>query len=155
MRPEGGRRVLASGAVMFPISLGRGVTADRTLQPDDIAGASDLYPDGDFQDGSAAVSGRVRRNGAAVIGAHVVAFNPKTGALIGGFALGEGGAFQIAGLTPGAHVIRVEPLDDADIDSFFSPTGIDVDFQVTLHPRLVVAPEGGASNRFDVEVRPK
>jgi hypothetical protein len=52
-------------------------------------------------------------------------------------------------------VIRVEPLDDADIDSFFSPSGIDVDFQVTLLPQLVVAPKGGASDRFDVSVRPK
>lgn len=155
IRPEGGRRVLASGAVMFPISMGRGVVADRTLQPDDIAGVSDLYPDGDFRDTTGAVSGRIQRRGAAVIGAHVVAFNPKTGALVGGFSLGEGGAFQIAGLTPGAHVIRVEPLDDADVDSFFSPTGIDVDFQVTLYQRLIVAPEGGASDRFDVSVRPK
>ena len=155
IRPDGGRRVLASGAVMFPISLGRGVTADRTLQPDDIAGVSDLYPDGDFEDTTGAISGRVVRNGTGVIGAHVIAFNPKTGVIIGGFSIGEGGTFQIAGLTPGAHVIRVEPLDDADIDSFFSPRGIDVDFQVTLFPRLIVAPEGGASDRFDVSVRPK
>jgi hypothetical protein len=155
IRPDGGRRVLASGAVMFPISLGRGVTSDRTLQPDDIAGVSDLYPDGDFKDTTGAVSGRVVRNGREVIGAHVVAFNPNTGTLIGGFSLGEGGTFQIAGLTPGAHVIRAEPLDDADIDSFFSPSGIDVDFQVTLLPQLVVAPKGGASDRFDVSVRPK
>ena len=155
IRPDGGRRVLASGAVMFPISLGRGVTSDRTLQPDDIAGVSDLYPDGDFEDTTGAISGRVVRNGREVIGAHVVAFNPKTGTLIGGFSLGQGGTFQIAGLSPGAHVIRVEPLDDADVDSFFSPSGIDVDFQVTLLPRLIVAPEGGASDRFDVSVRPK
>jgi Matrixin len=155
IRPEGGRRVLASGAVMFPISLGRGTIADRTLQPDDIAAVSDLYPDGGFQDDTGALSGRVLHNGAGALGAHVVAFNPRTGALIGGFALGEGGAFQIAGLTPGAHVIRVEPLDDADVDSFFSPAGIDVDFQVTIHERLVVAPAGGASDRFDVTVRPK
>ena len=47
--PEGDRRVLASAAVMFPISFGRGVTKDRELQPDDIAGVSDLYPDGDFR----------------------------------------------------------------------------------------------------------
>jgi hypothetical protein len=140
---------------MFPISLGRGITADRTLQPDDIAGVSDLYPDGDFDDTTGAISGRVVRNGNGVIGAHVVAFNPKTGVLIGGFSLGEGGTFQIAGLTPGAHVIRVEPLDDADVDSFFSPSGIDVDFQVTLFSRLIVAPAGGASDRFDVSVRPK
>jgi len=155
IRPEGGRRVMASGAVMFPISLGRGVTVDRTLQPDDIAGVSTLYPDGDHENTTGALSGRVMRNGTGVIGAHVVAFNPSTGALIGSFSLGQGGAFQIAGLTPGAHVIRVEPLDDADVDSFFSPAGIDVDFQVTLHPRLVVAPTGGASERFDVAVRPK
>ena len=155
IRPDGGRRVLASGAVMFPISLGRGITADRTLQPDDIAGVSDLYPDGDFDDTTGAISGRVVRNGTGVIGAHVIAFNPKTGVIIGGFSIGQGGTFQIAGLTPGAHVIRVEPLDDADVDSFFSPSGIDVDFQVTLFPRLIVAPAGGASERFDVSVRPK
>ena len=155
MRTEGGRRVLASGAVMFPISLGRGVTKDRTLQPDDIAGVSDLYPDAGFRDTTGAVTGRVLRNTTGVVGAHVVAFDPRSGALVGGFALGQGGAFQIAGLSPGAHVIRVEPLDDADIDSFFATPGIDVDFLVTFHPRLVVAPQGGASDRFDVAVRPK
>ena len=84
-----------------------------------------------------------------------MAFDPKTRALVGGFSLGEGGAFQIAGLAPGAQVIRVEPLDDADIDSFFSSLDVDLDFQVTIHPRLVVAPAGGASDRFDVTVRPK
>lgn len=155
IRSDGGRRVLASGAVMFPISLGRGVTADRTLRPDDIAGVSDLYPDGGFQENTGALGGRVQRNGTGVIGAHVVAFNPATGALIGGFSLGQGGAFEIAGLEPGAHVLRIEPLDDADVDSFFSPAGIDLDFQATLHPHLVVAPRGGASERFDVTVRPK
>ena len=56
-RPDGGRRVLGSGAVMFPISLGRGVIADRVLQPDDIAGASDLYPDGDFRSDSGIITG--------------------------------------------------------------------------------------------------
>lgn len=154
IRPDG-RRVLASGAVMFPISLGRGVIADRTLQPDDIAAVSDLYPDDHFDERTGALRGQVLRNGTAVIGAHVVAFNPKTGDVVGGFSLGEGGSFQIAGLAPGAYVVRVEPLDDADVDSFFSPLGIDVDFQVTFHPQLIVAPAGGASERFDVSVRPK
>ncbi|HLG58295.1 MAG TPA: matrixin family metalloprotease [Vicinamibacterales bacterium] len=155
VRPEGGRRVFASGAVMFPISLGRAVVEDRILQPDDIAGVSDLYPDGGFREHTGAISGKVVRGNRGVIGAHVVAFDPRTGALVGGFSLGEGGAFQVAGLTPGAHVVRVEPIDDADIDSFFSPTGIDVDFQVTFSPRLIVAPAGGASEQFDVAVRPK
>ena len=84
-RPDGGRRVLGSGAVMFPISLGRGVVVDRVLQPDDIAGVSDLYPDGDFRSDSGIITGRVWLNGVAVNGAHVVAFNPQTGTLIGNF----------------------------------------------------------------------
>jgi hypothetical protein len=155
VRPEGGRRVFASGAVMFPISLGRGVTADRDLQPDDIAGVSDLYPEAGFRAGTGGVHGRVRRDRGAVIGAHVVAFNIDTGTLVAGFSLGDGGEFQIAGLEPGAYVIRAEPLDDADLESFFSSGEVDVDFQVTFHARLIVAPAGGVGERFDVIVRPK
>ena len=58
IRPEGGRRVLGSGAVMFPISLGRGSVVDRVLQPDDIAGVSDLYPDDNFENSTGGVRGR-------------------------------------------------------------------------------------------------
>jgi hypothetical protein len=153
--PETGRRVLASGAVMFPISFGRGNIADRELQPDDLAGISDLYPDGDFRDRTGVARGRVLRGGRGILGAHVVAYHLRSGELIGGFSLGDGGEFQIAGLAPGPHVIRVEPLDDADIDSFFSSSSIDVDFQVTYHGRLFLAPAGGAGTSFDVTVRPK
>lgn len=153
--PAGGRRVIASGAVMFPISFGRGNTADRTLQPDDIAGASDLYPDGDFRAETGSIRGKVLIGGRGVPGAHVIAFNPATGQLIAGFALGAGGDFQIDGLTPGPHVLRVEPLDDADIDSFFPRRGIDINFQVTFFDRLVAAPAGGSAEPVDVTARPK
>jgi hypothetical protein len=155
IRPEGGRRVLGSGAVMFPISLGRGSVVDRVLQPDDIAGVSDLYPDDNFDETTGGVRGRVRRGSAAARGAHVIVFNPRTRELIGGFALGDDGEFQILGLAPGPYVVRVEPLDDADIDSFFTLEDVDIDFLVTYHPRLVVAPSGGVGSRFDVTVRPK
>ena len=154
-RATGGRRVLGSGAVMFPIALGRGTTSDRVLQPDDVAGVSVLYPDGDFEDRTGVIRGRVWRGAGAVAGAHVVAFNPVSGALIGAFALGDAGAFQIRGLAPGPYVIRVEPLDDADVESFFSRADVDVDFLVTFHDRLIVAPRGGAGPSFDVTVRPK
>lgn len=155
-RSDGGRRVLASGAVMFPISFGRGVTHDRELQPDDAAGVSDLYPDGAFRAQTGVARGKVTRNGAGVLGAHVVAYSQATGRLVAGFTLNEEGEFEIAGLSPGAHVIRVEPLDDADIDSFFSTRSpIDLDFQVTFHDRLFVAPRGGTGDRFTVSVRPK
>jgi len=156
MRPEGGRRVLGSASVMFPIAFGRGITHDRELQPDDIAGVSDLYPDGDFRRETGTVRGRVLRNGSGVQGAHVVAFHPGTGGLIAGFTLNRDGEFHIAGLPPGPHVIRVEPLDDADPDSFFSRRDpIEVNFQVTFHERLFVAPAGGEGERLTVTVRPK
>jgi hypothetical protein len=155
LRPEGGRRVLASGAVMFPISFGRGITLDRELQPDDIAGVSDLYPEDQFRRHTGVARGRVLKNGAGVLGAHVIAFNQKTGALIAGFTLNKDGEFQIAGLSPGAHVIRVEPLDDADLESFFGARDADIDFQVAFYDRLFVAPPGGVGERFTVSVRPK
>jgi matrixin len=152
----GGRRVLGSGAVMFPIALGRGNIQDRVLQPDDIAGVSDLYPDGDVRGRTGVARGRVLRNGSGVFGAHVVAFNMNTGALVGGFTLDRDGTFEIAGLAPGPHVIRVEPLDDADIESFFDEGDpVDLDFQVSYRDRLFVAPAGGVGDHFDVTVRAK
>ena len=155
-QPEGGRRVLGTAAVMFPISFGRGSTQDRVLQPDDIAGVSDLYPAENFRARTGAARARVVRSGTGILGAHVVAFNPATGELIGGFSVNRDGEFQIAGLTPGAHVIRVEPLDDADIESFFGQNqAVDVNFAVTYHDRLFVAPAGGVGERFVVTVRPR
>lgn len=156
MQPGGRRRVLGSGAVMFPIALGPSIIHDRELQPDDVAGVSDLYPAAGFREATGSVQGRVTRSGTPIVGAHVAAFNPRTGALIAAFTLNSDGEFQIAGLDPGAHVIRVEPLDDADLESFFSrPSAIDVGFLVTFHDRLVVAPAGGAGERLTVAVRPR
>jgi hypothetical protein len=156
MRPDGGRRVLGSGSVMFPIAFGLGVTHDRELQPDDIAGASDLYPDGNFRRDTGIARGRVTRNDIGVQGAHVTAFHPETGAIVAGFTVNRNGDFQIAGLAPGPHVIRVEPLDDADTDGFFSRRDpIDVRFQATFHPRLFIAPSGGEGDPLTVAVTPK
>ncbi len=156
VRPEGGRRVLASGAVMFPISFGRGAIHDRTLQPDDIAGVSDLYPDGGFRSDTGVARGRVTRNGGGVLGAHVVAFNPERGELVGGFTLNNDGEFEITGLRPGPHIIRVEPLDDADVESFFSARNpIDLGFLVTFFNRLFIAPSGGQGEALTIAVRPK
>jgi hypothetical protein len=156
LRSDGTRRVIATGSVMFPISLGRGVTHDRQLQPDDIAGASHLYPDGGFREQTGTLRGRVTRNGAGVLGAHVVAFHPQSGRLVAGFTLNREGDFEIAGLVPGPHVVRVEPLDDADIDSFFSLRDpIEINFRVTYADRLFAAPLGGEGSRVPVAVAPK
>lgn len=156
LRFDGTRRVLGSGAVMFPISFGRGSIRDRELEPDDIAGISDLYPTPEFREDTGIARGRVVRGTAGVIGAHVVAFHPESGDLVSAFTLNEAGEFEIAGLRPGPHVIRVEPLDDADLESFFDPRDpIDVAFLVTFHNRLFVAPRGATGDTFTVTVRPR
>jgi len=150
----GGRRVIATGSVMFPIAMSAGTIADRVLQADDIAGISDLYPAAGQVTSTGGLTGRVTKNGSGLLGAHVVALNPETGAMVGNFALNANGEFAIARLEPGPYIIRVEPLDDAEVDSFFS-TAIDVDFRVTYAPRMVVAPRGGSSAPVEIKVLPK
>jgi hypothetical protein len=151
---NGGRRVLGSGAVMFPIALTPGATADRVLQPDDIAGISDLYAGAAANLETGGIVGRVTRNGQGVNGAHVVAINPETGIMIGNFTLTANGDFVIARLPPGPYILRVEPIDDAEPESFFA-TPIETDFRVTYAPRMVAAPKGGSSNPIEIRVLPK
>jgi hypothetical protein len=148
----GGRRVLSAEAVMFPIAFAAGSISARTLKADDIAGISDLYPDGDFAN-EGSLSGRVTKDGRPIFGAHVVAFNPATGAMVGGFSLNAQGQFSIGGLSPGPHVVRVEPIDDADVGSFFDTTqNVDIAFGVVFLDRVVVVPKGGDSGEVAVTV---
>lgn len=151
---SGGRRVIATAAVMFPIAFSAGVTEGRTLRADDIAGLQDIYAGSGSGTGS--ISGKVTRDGHGVFGAHVVAFNLRTGKLVSNFSLDDAGSFVIAGLDPGPHVIRVEPLDDADVDSFFDDTSrVDLDFSVTFLDRLAVVPRGGSGAAVTIAVRGK
>lgn len=153
----GGRhRVIASAAVMFPIAFTAGDIEERTLHADDIAGVSDIYPDGDHRSRTGSVSGHVTKNGQGIVGAHVVAWNQRTGALVSGFSLGSDGSFVVAGLSPGPHVLRVEPIDDGDVTSFFpEDANVDVDFRAAFHDRLAVAPRGGGSGGVEIRVVPK
>ncbi|MBP7778504.1 MAG: carboxypeptidase regulatory-like domain-containing protein [Acidobacteria bacterium] len=149
-----GRRVLSTGAVMFPIAWPAGSIADRVLQPDDIAGVRDLYdalPASEF----GSIQGRVTKNGSGVYGAHIVAFGLESGRMVGGYTLNAAGEFVIAGLTKGPYVLRVEPLDDADLESFFGPADVDIDFGVAYGSRLAVVQPGGATSVVTIEVRPK
>ncbi|MBM3808989.1 MAG: matrixin family metalloprotease [Acidimicrobiia bacterium] len=150
----GTRRVTGHGAVMFPIALSAGTIAERVLQADDIAGVSDLYPTGAVAFETGGIVGRITKNGQGVRGAHVIAFNPETGVLIGGFSQGAAGDFVIARLPPGAYILRAEPLDDADPSNYF-PHPVDTDFRVTYAPRMVAAPKGGASPPIEIRVLPR
>lgn len=148
------RRVIAKQAVMFPIAFPPGSISDRVLKADDIAGASDIYPAADFERRHGSISGRVLLDGRGIFGAHVTAFSLETGRIVGGFTLDADGRFVIAGLVPGLHVVRVEPLDDGDIGSYFDDQAtVEVEFQATIAPSLVSVPAGGASSDITINVR--
>jgi hypothetical protein len=152
----GGRRVLSAEAVMFPIAFAAGTTIGRTPRADDIAGMLDLYGTDTARRATGSISGRVTKNGAGVAGAHIVAFNPANGKLVGGFTLSEDGNFVIAGLDPAPQVLRAEPLDDADTDSFFEASlNVDVNFKPAFATRLVVVPRGGTARNIEIAVVPK
>jgi hypothetical protein len=76
--------------------------------------------------------------------------------MVAGFSLNEQGEFVIGGLEPGPHVLRAEPLDDGDVESFFDLTlNIDANFRVKFHNRIVVVPRGGGANDVEIRVDPK
>lgn len=153
---ETGRRVIAAESVMFPIAFSPGSIANRTLRADDVAGISDLYPDGPFARRTGSLSGRVVGAGRGLFGAHVVAFNLATQQQVSGFSLSLNGQFSIGGLSPGPHLVRVEPLDDAETESYFDGSSpVALDFRVTFHERLVAVPAGGDSGTIEIAVDPK
>ena len=154
---DGDVRLAGAEAIMFPFAFDPGNIALRDLRADDIAGVSAIYPDGVFATATGRLEGRVVRAGVGVYGAHVLALNPLTGAIVGGFSLTRAGDFRIEGLEPGRYVIRVEPIDDIGIDSFFQDTSIPIDvaFGPTFLDRFVSVAAGVASETFDVTVRPR
>jgi hypothetical protein len=154
---EGGRRrVTGKAAVMFPIAYPSGNILDRSLQPDDELGLSDLYGTAAFAADTGSIAGRVLLNGGGVYGAHVVAFNPSTGLVTGTFSLTPSGNFVLAGLPAGLYVVRAEPLDDADADSFFEDaTVVNTNFRVGYAGKLVSVPAGGSAGAIEIAVQPK
>ena len=153
LRAEGGRRVIAKRAVMFPIAYTIGTTTDRALQDDDVAGVSSAYPTGKFLGSTGSIAGKVTLSGAGIFGAHVVAVNSKTGQTIGAFTLNSQGQFSMDGLEPGVYVVRVEPIDDADVGSFFNDDSkVDVNFKAAFYSKLVSVPVGGSGALIEVKV---
>lgn len=156
LRPTGGRRVLGKQAVMFPIAFPAGNVADRTPKADDAAGLGEIYPDAGFNRQSGQINGRVTLNGRGLFGAHLTAFSISSGELVSAFSLTDQGAFSIGGLVPGLYVIRVEPLDDGDLASFFGDDrSVETNFKPAYFGRIVAVPAGGAASGIEIKVTAK
>jgi hypothetical protein len=137
---------------MFPIAFSMGNISGRTLKADDIAGGLRHLCRASFSRETGSISGKVTKSGNGVLGAHVVAFDTRTKTLVGGFSLSDDGSFVIAGLDPGPHILRVEPLDDGDIESFFDLSlNIDVNFRPQFYNKIVVVPRGGGTGNIELK----
>jgi hypothetical protein len=153
---SGGRSVTGKRAVMFPIAYGAGSVEDRTIEPDDVAGITDIYGASAADANLGSIGGRVTLNGAGVFGAHITAINITTGQMVSGFSLSNAGDFAIGALTPGVYLVRAEPLDDADIDGFFDDDApVNLNFRVTYFSKQVAVPAGGSSGSIEIKVRAK
>jgi hypothetical protein len=153
---NGARAIQGKAAVMFPIAYPPGTTLDRRLRPDDVAGITDLYGGDEAQAAVGSIAGRVTLNGSGIFGAHVAAFNLETGDIIGSFSLASSGEFVIGNLPRGMYVVRAEPLDDADLASFFEdPSLVNTAFRPAYADRLASVPAGGAGTRVEIRVNPK
>lgn len=80
--------------------------AQRELDPDDIAGARALYPQGIA---TATLAGSVRVGGLPAFGAHVVAVSAD-GPVVSTLTLPDG-TYRMESLPPGSYTAYAEPLD--------------------------------------------
>ncbi len=140
------------GATMIPFI--QNDTTQRTLELDDRAGNSTVYPESvarglsadgvDFHATTGHISGTVVSgyNGSAIFGAHVEAYNlaipnaaNSISAISGELTLRNGqGEYTIYGLPPGNYAVRIVPLDgvnttaaDANIGGPYN--GLDINFE--------------------------
>ena len=122
--------------------------SQRTLELDDRAGNSTIYPEASFLSDFGSISGSITSgfSGAAVFGAHVEAFDLSApdpahsiSAISGELTLRNGtGEYQIHGLPPGSYAVRIVPLDgvhttaaDANVGGPYN--GLDIDFEVEFY----------------------
>ena len=148
-------RLAAAEAVMFPFAFDPGSIAGRTLKSDDIAGVAAIYPEPDHLADTGTIRTHVQLAGRDVFGAHVMAFNPISGAMVAGFVL-ENGEASIAGLSPGPYVLRVEPVDDDDVGSYFDePPEVDLAFRNRFVDRLIYVQRGTTAGPVAIALEAK
>jgi len=140
---------------MYPYYRGDGLGESMSLEADDIAGVSTLYPADSFASQTGTVTGRVSDlEGHPVFGAHVIAEEISTGSMVGAVsgadpAAADAGAFILRGLTPGAYRLKLMPIkgevDEENFSGIFE--GFVTDFPVEYYDNT---PQIGLAQAIDV-----
>jgi hypothetical protein len=155
METEGFRRRLVEGsAIMYPFAYPAGSILGRTPVDDDITGISALYPAPGFNAARGTLSGSVSKNSQGVFGAHINAFNPFTGELIGIFTDSDGN-FELAGLKAGPYILRVNPITDptSPEDFGFPESAVDMDFRDAFYDGQAEILPGETTTGIRIEVQ--
>ncbi len=106
----------ATRPTMNPFNRNDGPGEALSLEADDVAGISHLYPTPAFAAQTGTIGGRVTRpDGSAIFGAHVVALERTTGVRIstvsGSDPEASGtGRYTVRGLPPGTYALSVSPI---------------------------------------------
>ncbi|MEW6753462.1 MAG: FlgD immunoglobulin-like domain containing protein [Candidatus Latescibacterota bacterium] len=101
---------------MFPFNRGDGPGEGATLEADDVAAISVLYPVAGFVEESASIAGQVTNlEGTPLFGTHVVAENVETGEQISTLSGAYPGArtpghYGLRGLPPGRYRVQLAPM---------------------------------------------
>jgi hypothetical protein len=125
---------------MHPYSVGGG-SQRRTLEADDVASLSELYPETSFGTTFGTIQGTVTRceSGDPVLGANVRIINASNPAIqltrVTGFDGNDAGKYVIHGVPAGNYIVLVEPLSgDADyLNRLAMYTRVDTDFTQEYH----------------------
>ena len=96
---------------MYPYNTPEAPRQERSLEPDDHAGITAIYPVEGLTGG---ISGQIIGPNGPAFGVHVVAYRADTqtfvaSALSGSAGTGEDGRYEILGLPPGDYHIAIEP----------------------------------------------
>lgn len=135
------------GATMNPFAVQQDVRL-RSVEKDDVAGASTIYPRSGFFLGS--ISGKlVRANGTAISGAHVVAENSRGEAASSCLTTSDG-QFQILGLAQDTYTVYAEPLDGPVVGQNLSLGTSHLTIQTDFGTTFV----GGVANPTPIHVNP-
>lgn len=108
---------------MNPFNRGDGPGLGQTLEADDIAGVSYLYPTPEYTLSVGSISGTVSNiEGKGLFGVHLVAQNTETEtqiSTVSGAYDGQGGQYRIEGLPPGPYRVQMTPIEGTiDADNF-------------------------------------